>query len=527
VIGEAEEGNGGGGMTRGGALLRLLHARWRGMAADAEAAALYEFLLARTGAPFFEALTAWVYRGVMSDAYGEFMVREAPQHLKEGLTRDFNCQYWQKRFTIVEEQVPAFLEKHTDAVLACGKYLHVFRECGRPKQNPLAAKGTIAFTTDERVLEAQLKAAADWASAQLMDLLIQQEHLMARLASVKHYFLLDQGDFFVHFLDSAEEELVKPVSSIARGRLQAKLDLSLRQAALQDPYKESLTCELLPYNLTNQLLRIINAGSRSAGVAPAAESSSKTPGLDAFAFDYQVEWPVSLLLSRNAIVKYQLIFRHLFHCKHVERQLSTCWLSQQATKGLGCTAAFSAAYGLRQRMLHFLQNIEHYMMLEVLEPNWHLLHLKLRKSLRLDELLAHHSDFLDASLKQCMLRDPVLLRLLARLLTVCVVTADQTRSLMEEVDKILAASTFPPNGPARRDHLAFVSATVEDVLIDGNYHANFVRLGSKFDEELKLLLDELRKQSHREWNLAHLCARLDYNNYWQSVHQSDAASLAG
>lgn len=54
------------------------------------------------------------------------------------------------------------------------------------------SQGTIAFTTDERALETQLKAAADWASSQLMDLLLKQEKLMARLASVKHYFLLDQ-----------------------------------------------------------------------------------------------------------------------------------------------------------------------------------------------------------------------------------------------------------------------------------------------------------------------------------------------
>ena len=71
------------------------------------------------------------------------------------------------------------------------------------------------------------------------------------------------------------------------------------------------------------------------------------------------------MLSKNAITKYQLIFRHLFHCKHVERQLSASWLSQQATKGLGAAASFSASYGLRQRMLHFLQNLEYYMMFEV------------------------------------------------------------------------------------------------------------------------------------------------------------------
>ena len=63
--------------------------------------------------------------------------------------------------------------------------------------------------------------------------------------------------------------------------------------------------------------------------------------------------------------RYQLIFRHLFHCKHVERQLSSSWLSQQATKALAATKDFSASYGLRQRMLHFLHNIEHYMMFEV------------------------------------------------------------------------------------------------------------------------------------------------------------------
>ena len=39
-----------------------------------------------------------------------------------------------------------------------------------------------------------------------------------------------QGDFFVHFLDSAEEELVKMVSNISKGRLHSKLELSLRQA---------------------------------------------------------------------------------------------------------------------------------------------------------------------------------------------------------------------------------------------------------------------------------------------------------
>lgn len=34
-------------------------------------------------------------------------------------------------------------------------------------------------------------------------------------------------------------------------------------------------------------------------------------------------------------------------------------------------------YALRQHMLHFLQNLMHYMMFEVIEPSWHILEQKL------------------------------------------------------------------------------------------------------------------------------------------------------
>jgi gamma-tubulin complex component 2 len=44
-------------------------------------------------------------------------------------------------------------------------------------------------------------------------------------------------------------------------------------------------------------------------------------GLESFSFGYEVKWPVSLVLNRRAIACYQMIFRHLFYCKHVERLL--------------------------------------------------------------------------------------------------------------------------------------------------------------------------------------------------------------
>lgn len=44
-------------------------------------------------------------------------------------------------------------------------------------------------------------------------------------------------------------------------------------------------------------------------------------GIETFSFGMEVKWPVSLVLNHKAIACYQMIFRHLFYCKHVERLL--------------------------------------------------------------------------------------------------------------------------------------------------------------------------------------------------------------
>ena len=159
-------------------------------------------------------------------------------------------------------------------------------------------------------------------------------------------------------------------------------------------------------------------------------------------------------------------------------------------------------------------------MVEVLEPNWHVLQQRLRASSKLDELLRHHTDFLDTSLRECMLRDALLLRLLSKLLGVCVFFAHRTRQVMSEVSKVLAGP-LPPSGEERREQLAERTARVESTLAAHRFHARVVEMGGTFDAHLQELLGELRKHAGREC-LAHLCARLDFNNYWQGQQGRNA-----
>jgi gamma-tubulin complex component 2 len=69
-------------------------------------------------------------------------------------------------------------------------------------------------------------------------------------------------------------------------------------------------------------------------------------------------------------------------------------------------------------MLHFCKNYIYYMTVEVLEPAF----LKLKDKLlnsgtigTIDDVMRAHSDFLDQCLKECLLTDQNLFRILTRL----------------------------------------------------------------------------------------------------------------
>ena len=67
---------------------------------------------------------------------------------------------------------------------------------------------------------------------------------------MKKFFFFEKSDFFVHFLDSAEDELKKAVKQVSKERLESLLELSVRTSSLiNDPCIEDLTCGLHSYTL--------------------------------------------------------------------------------------------------------------------------------------------------------------------------------------------------------------------------------------------------------------------------------------
>lgn len=553
----------------GGSLLSEIQRIMSSLAGDSNARKVFSFLMERASVPYLKMVEMWIYYGNLVDPYDEFMIRRDDMVSKEDVQDNPYSTYWQSRYTIRTSQVPLFLTRVAPKILTAGKYLNVFRTCSRQMDCPFA--GEIAFSSSELVYEELIDKAHNFASRVLLDLFVRENDLQNRLVSLKHYFLMDQGDFFVDFMDVAEVELKLRADTLSLPRLETLLHLSLQTSTCSsDPYKDDLQCFLSPHNLISHMEAIHQRAQKGPrdSLTTFESTSIGHPGykvIDAFTLDYNVKWPLSLVISCGALTKYQMIFRHIFFCKHVERQLCDAWLNHQATKELSLRAALGPSFCLRQRMLHFQQNFVYYMMFEVISPRWHDFQQQLTSAGTVDDILELQGEFLDICLKECLLTDPDLLRVLTKLMMVCMAFANSIESYTrpyfldeetikaereaerdrraekkarEEAEVALASyqlqkGTFggkkmvlrrrhSSQVDLRRTRIRELSNDVKRALTEreGDEENPFVRmtndLESQFDSLLGEFMQQLLRRSLLQQNshLSNLCTRLDYNGFY-------------
>jgi gamma-tubulin complex component 2 len=205
--------------------------------------------------------------------------------------------------------------------------------------------------------------------------------------------------------------------------------------AAQDPFKEDIKVEMNNVSLTNSLTRVVNISGIEQGESlqtPAPQSAAtdvddSALGFTSLGLDYIVPFPVSLVISRKTVWRYQALFRYLLSLRYLEQQLVTCWQSHNRTTSWSHKSSDRRveiwkrrAFTLRARMLVFVQQLLYFCTAEVIEPNWQALMAKLNakddskggtSSIRtVDELMQDHVDFLDTCLKECMLTNKMLLR---------------------------------------------------------------------------------------------------------------------
>ncbi|KAG8774004.1 hypothetical protein FRC12_002200 [Ceratobasidium sp. 428] len=391
-----------------------------------------------------------------------------------------------------------------------------------------------------------------YANRTLLKVLMEDQMLIPRLRSLKYYFFLPRSSFLTHFLDLAHLELRKPPKSANLVKLQSLLDLAISGpeepvgfgsaaivagvggnasgptggSTIETPsFREDVKVSMASSGLYEWLLKVVSVsgaiddGGGAGGVEDQFAASRKgkgkdrdgkdgekdkkkkaAPALDHLTLDYTVPFPLSLVISRKTILRYQLLFRFLLHLKHVEQMLGGMWVEQmlgawrrpvtarppgpesrsvsraesRASHHSGPPSAHpnnpqsglpntipnpnhphSSHYPsslhadferwrrrvflLRARMLAFVQQILAFATFEVLEPNWRALEKRLERVMTVDQVLRDHVDFLDTCLKECMLTSAKLLRVYSNLLVTISMFAQYASSFTRSARDILAA----------------------------------------------------------------------------------------
>ncbi|KKY21537.1 putative spindle pole body component [Phaeomoniella chlamydospora] len=566
----------------GGNVLALLTQRLATFSGDPAARSLLEMLLKEASRPYVAMLNEWLHNGGIKDRHSEFLIGERSGVKRERMDEDYTDEYWEKRYYIREKEVPPQLEAVKDKVLLAGKYLNVVRECAGVNISNTNTNVPTTFE-DPRFLD-NINDAYAYANASLLNLLLTQNSLRSRLRSLKHYFFLDRAEFFNYFLELSASELRKSHRNVNVGKLQSLLDIVLRQSgsiAAADPFKEDVSVKMNEVGLTQWLMKIVNVQGldqdnpdsmmeKYQTPAPASKDDDKDiNGFDALELDYAIPFPLSLVISRKTVLRYQLIFRYTHALRHLESMLVDCWSEHSKVPSWVHKSSVRRiemwkrrAWTLRARMLVFVQQMLFFATAEVIEPNWQKLMAKvdeaeqpalesgaslpsqpqtsnpfgpnptntkptptpnpqthttpnrpLKMKRTVDELMQDHLDMLDSCMKDLGLTQGKLLRIHSKLMTGCSMFATYTSNLSRNLytaDPDLASSSSSPENTNNRTTASPNTAAAADTnprII--KLEETLKRYEDHFNRHLRILIDSLNYYAATETVvLLGLCARL-------------------
>eukprot|EP00177_Eucheuma_denticulatum_P000100 GFKZ01000173.1.p1 GENE.GFKZ01000173.1~~GFKZ01000173.1.p1 ORF type:complete len:713 (-),score=85.62 GFKZ01000173.1:1678-3816(-) len=498
-----------------------------------------EFVVGKAAAPVFAIMDVWIRTGVIDDPYDEFFISENNAYAggASGATIATSSSAWELRYAVNRENLPDFLAPFVENVLRSGKYLNVLRECGldaakvaaKSVKNQRDRAGLLTsadfpfahFELSGEVLlgpEASRRIASvvensfTVSSRALMEYLDEEIKIMQRLRSLRRYFLLEQSDFLATFFDAAATELGKRRQDVSRSRLASLLELSMRtSASSHDAFQDDVLSILCHADFASQILSVALGDGRSGDHSNSGRSGVNTiSGYESFALDYRLRWPVSLIVSSMEILKYQFIFRYLFYCKYVERELEECWKYHIRAKGPLWKAPSSIvrSFALRNRMLQFIRNILYYTTADVLEPNWRVMEVNIRRASTVDELMMHHAKFLDISVEQSLLSNETHLRVFKSVAETCISFATYSEKYSYMFRSMMDLES------------------VEEELRTHNYSRTLSKFETAFDMHLGKLLDGLSAFSKKRANdhLSNLCERLDVDGFYNRTVERSLAS---
>ncbi|KAI0015123.1 Spc98 family-domain-containing protein [Xylariomycetidae sp. FL0641] len=366
----------------GGQIISLIHS-FSTSHGDPMVGAFAERLLTPVTRPFYDILRYWIYDGELSDPYSEFFVQLKPEEeAPKGRTGSINV--WQDKYQLAEPMVPSIITTaFADKVVLIGKSLNFIRNsCGDAQWVESYSKETSKELRygDTATLEAWIDDAYRTTMRRLMHLMITKFHIYDHLQGLKDYILLGQGDFIALLMESLAANLDRPAGAQYRHTLTAQLEHAIRGSNAQYDSQEVLR------RLDARMLQL----------------SHGDIGWDCFTLEYKIDAPVDVVVSDWGNRQYLKVFNFLWRIKRVEFALSSVW--RQVTTGSrgvlqtdnpAVQQAWKTTRGHLAEMVHFVGQLQYYILFEVIESSWTELQARLsREQVTLDDVIDAHTNYL-------------------------------------------------------------------------------------------------------------------------------------
>ncbi|KAI4141138.1 MAG: hypothetical protein L6R39_005494 [Caloplaca ligustica] len=372
---------------KGGQLITMIHS-FSSSHGDPFVAAFAERMLTQVTRPFYDMLRQWIYDGELSDPYHEFFVHEQapPQDGSSSVDprRAPATSVWEDKYKLDGKMIPSIITtEFARKVFLIGKSLNFIRYgCGDSAWVEAYCKDASRelHYGDTATLEISIDKAYKTTMARLIDLMENKFQLFEHLRALRKYLLLGQGDFIALLMESLSSNLDRPAGSQYRHTLTAQLEHAIRGSKAQYDSPEVLR------RLDARLLDL----------------SHGDIGWDVFTLEYKVDAPVDVVITAWASKQYLAVFNFLWRIKRVEFALGSTWRRcMTGARGVLATVDGESSRDWKHarccmaEMIHFVNQLQYYILFEVIEASWDQLQAAITKpGATLDDLIEAHTKYL-------------------------------------------------------------------------------------------------------------------------------------
>jgi len=442
----------------------------------AGAAAALRTVLARGHRVMYKQLLAWLLQGELYDPHCEFfIVRETGEDssLLVGETEgESQVQSKSGVYRLDYDMVPTQLGPQlADKIFFIGESVQLFESDRRVEVQGAVLREreaefyqALARLRDKEEFVVSefsqfVETVRESVSSHLHSLLVEECGLLAELRTVWDLFTMARGELFLAFIQLADRTLSQaPGPATQHEASQAWLGAVLSHTESEE-------------NLTGR-----------AGVT-VGRDTSKT-GWQQIQLSLAVRWPLHLVVTPACLAQYNAVFSFLLLVRRTQAGLHQCWADNMFRARAGRRsqpASTDTPQQTRQHMTFLVDNLQYYLMADVLNTQVAVLTAKIESSTSFEEVRTFHDQFLSQ----------------------------------------VQASVFLYNAPVHKCLVQMLGCCLQ--FCASRDEAATAVLAAQFSKQSALLLQLLASISHSlaPTSLAQLLTRIDYNRFFSSMEKKN------